>query len=90
MDVGVAHQRRDKALSHRELVGSGWGGSTLAAPVSSFPPSNWSMYVRMHNELATKLGSQINTIDTIVCLQFSSAKQTRIDDFFNCSCTISI
>ena len=45
------------------------------------------MYVRMHNELATKLGSQINTI---VCLQFSSAKQTRIDDFFNCSCTISI
>ena len=37
------------------------------------------MYVRMHNELATKLGSQINTI---VCLQFSSAKQTRIDDFF--------
>ena len=48
---------------------------------------NWSMYVRMHNELATKLGSQINTI---VCLQFSSAKQTRIDDFFNCSCTISI
>ena len=33
------------------------------------------MYVRMHNELATKLGSQINTI---VCLQFSSA---RIDDF---------
>ena len=46
-----------------------------------------SMYVRMHNELATKLGSQINTI---VCLQFSSAKQTRIDDFFNCSCTISI
>ena len=25
------------------------------------------MYVRMHNELATKLGSQINTI---VCLQF--------------------
>ena len=45
------------------------------------------MYVRMHNELATKLGSQINTI---VCLQFSSAKQTRIDDFLNCSCTISI
>ena len=43
-----------------------------------------SMYVRMHNELATKLGSQINTI---VCQQFSSAKQTRIDDF---SCTISI
>ena len=41
------------------------------------------MYVRMHNELATKLGSQINTI---VCLQFSSTKQTRIDDFFNCSC----
>ena len=34
------------------------------------------MYVRMHNELATKLGSQINTI---VCLQFSSAKQTRIE-----------
>ena len=45
------------------------------------------MYVRMHNEQATKLGSQINTI---VCLQFSSAKQTRIDDFLNCSCTISI
>ena len=35
-----------------------------------------------HNELATKLGSQINSI---VSLQFSSAKcsvQTRIDDFF--------
>ena len=34
-----------------------------------------------HNELATKLGSQINSI---VSLQFSSAKcsvQTRIDDF---------
>ena len=45
------------------------------------------MYVRMHNELETKLGSQINTI---VCLQFSSAKQKRIDDFLNCSCTISI
>ena len=30
------------------------------------------MYVRMHNELATKLGSQINTI---VCLQFSSANR---------------
>ena len=45
------------------------------------------LLTRMHNELATKLGSQINTI---VCLQFSSAKQTRIGDFFNCSCTISI
>ena len=29
------------------------------------------------NELATKLGSQVNTI---VCLQFSSSIQTRIDD----------
>ena len=35
-----------------------------------------------HNELATKLGSQVNSI---VSLQFSSAKfsvQRRIDDFF--------
>ena len=43
-----------------------------------------------HNELATKLGSQMNST---VSLQFSSAKcsvQTRIDDFFNCSCIIEI
>ena len=33
--LGVAHQRRDKAFSLLELVGS------VAAPVSSFPPSSF-------------------------------------------------